>query len=190
MKTDYNANKYVAEQLMKTFPGHIIAAEAIENENYKVNDIQFTASTNGYPVYFCENKTIKGGYCLKEDGDFRDYFSKDIYKKLRFEDTGITSGTPVYFVNATDTYGNLDKGKYQKLLDANACLSFLAPDGIVLFSPKTLREAFIGYADYYVSHTTDFGRSWERKKWEKKAVLDLCKGYFIPCTPPDDLFKK
>ena len=190
MKSDYDANKFVADTLASTFPEWILAAEAIPDENYKVNDIQFTASTKGFPVIYCENKRIMGGYHLKEDGEFRDYFRRDIYRKLKFENQTVTSGTPVYFVNAEDRYGNMDNGKYRKILDENACLSFLSPDGILIYSCKTLREAFIGYADYYVSHTSEFGRNWEGKRWEKKAVIDLTKGCFIPCSPPSELFEK
>lgn len=186
MKIEYETNKWVADAIVSAFPQFIIAAEATKEENYDVDDIRFTAAT--YSVHALENKTLKGGYKFKEDGEFRDYFTKDIYKKLKFE-RDITSGTPVYFVNAEDAYHNMSNGKWQKLLDNNACLSFLAPDGIYIFSPKTLRDAFVGYADYWVSHTTDLGKTGPKHP-EKKAVLDMSKATHIPCNPPERFFKK
>lgn len=186
MKIDYNRNRYVAEQLVKAFPGRIIAASATTDENYDVDDIWFTSATvfDILVPHKLENKTIKK-YCMKENGEFREWFRRDIYAK--FENTDIQSGTPVYFINATDKYGNYDNGKWKKVVDAGACLSFLAADGILLFSPHTLKEAFMGYADYPVSHTSEFGRHWDRKVLEKKAVIDLTKGTFIPCNPPREL---
>ena len=185
-ETELKANEYIAQVLVNTYPGRILAASAVTEENYGVDDIWFTASTSS--VYPMECKRIKGGYGFMEDGEFRDYFSRDIYKKLRFE-TDITSGTPVYFVNAEDRYGNEDNGKWARLMVSGACLSFLAADGMVIYNPEELREALVGFADYLVSHTSEFGKKGERH-WERKAVVDLSKGTFIPCNPPDEILKK
>ena len=186
---ELQSNQYVASVIVDTFP-EIIAASATTEENYKIDDIWFTANTlfDEYRAYQMENKTLKGGFRFKEDGEFRDYFTRDIYQKLRFY-TDTTSGTPVYFINAEDKYGNMDNGKWQKLLNAHACLSFLAPDGIIIYGPGTLQQAFVGYADYLVSHTSEFGKKGERH-WELKAVIDLSKGEYIPCTPPEEFFRK
>lgn len=189
-KSDYSANLFVAELLMSTWPS--LKAEVPQYENYGVNDIDFSAYTDNflhYTYYPLENKTIKGGYNFFEDGEWRTYFTSDIYKKLTFENSAITSGLPVYFVNATDKYGDFNKGKYKKILDAHGCLAFLAGDACLLFSPSALKEAFIGYADYFVSHTTEFGKSGPRRP-EKKAVLNLSKAYVLFCTTPSELLEK
>ena len=61
MKIDYNRNRYVAEQLVKAFPGRIIAASATTDENYDVDDIWFTSATvfDILVPHKLENKTIK-----------------------------------------------------------------------------------------------------------------------------------
>lgn len=190
-KSDYTANQFVADLLMSTWPGNI-KAEAVKYENYDINDLNISAYTDNflhYTYYPLENKTVKGGYNFFEDGEWRTYFTSDIYEKLGFEDSGITSGTPIYFINATNQKGDFSKGKYQKILDAHGCLSFLAGDACLLFSPSALREAFIGYADYLVSHTTEIGKRGP-KTLEKKAVLDLSKAYIVHCDTPKVILKK
>lgn len=192
IKSDYPINCWVSSALCDYVPS-IIAAQARMNEDYSIGDVDMSAVTisnpSGYSYFPLEVKSIKGGYGFKEDGQWRDYFIQDIYGKLRFRDESIASGTPVYFVNGTDKYGDFSKGKFTKLLANHACLVFIAADGLVLFSPKSMQEAFLGYAAYKVRHTTEFGKDYERV-WETKAVLDLTKGLFIPCTPPKELLIK
>lgn len=190
-KTDYSANLFVADLLEQTWPD-CIKASVNEYENYGINDIDLSAFTDNflhYTYYPLESKTIKGGYNFFEDGVWRNYFMKDIYKKLLFNyGTILETGTPLYFVNAESKYKS-DEGKWQKLISNNACLSFLAGDALIIFSPRALREAFKGYADYFVSHTTEFGRK-EKRRPEKKALLDLSKGHIILCNPPKELLTK
>ena len=189
-KSDYEANLFIAGLLMSTWPS--LKAEVPQYENYGVNDIDFSAFTDNflhYTYYPMEAKTVKGGYNFFEDGEWRNYFTCDIYNKLKFQDSGITSGSPVYFINATDKFGDFNKGKYKKILDAHGCLSFLAGDACLVFSPKALEEAFIGYANYYASHTSEFGDKGPRRP-ELKAVLDLTKAHVIPCDTPKDILKK
>lgn len=190
-KSDYPANLFIAELLENTWPNNI-KAQANEYENYGINDIDLSAFTDNflhYTYYPMEAKTIKGGFNFFEDGEWRTYFTSDIYNKLKFQDSSIVSGSPVYFINATDKFGDFNNGKFKKILDANGCLSFLAGDACLLFSPKALREAFIGYASYVVSHTTEFGRK-EPRKPEIKAVLDLSKADVIKCKTPGEILKK
>lgn len=189
-KSDYSANLFVAELLQSTWP--TIKADVPQYENFDVNDINLSAYTDNflhYTYYPLENKTIKGGYNFFEEGEWRTYFTCDIYRKLYFEDTAITSGIPVYFINATNQKGNFSKGKYQKILDAHGCLSFLAGDACLLFSPSALKEAFIGYATTFVSHTSEIGEKGPRIP-EKKAVLDLSKAYILYCDTPKDILSK
>ena len=54
---------------------------------------------------------------------------------------------------------------------------------------QDLKEAFLGYGYDNVSHKTEFGAKGKRQ-WEKKALLDLSRGFFIPCKTPKELITK
>lgn len=178
-KVDCEANKYVASALVSVY-SWIINATASCEEDYSVGDVVFSAVTDGVLTsYDLENKRIMGGWQLKYSGQWNTYFTADIYDKLKFQTLPPEEGTPIYFINDS---------KWNRLLDAHACLCFLAPDGILLFSHKELKEAFLCYADYYVKHTTQFGN--RTMSWEKKAVLNLSKGAYVPLNPPMELFYK
>lgn len=188
IKTDCAANNYVAG-ILPTIPP-IFRAKANCIENFWIDDIMTSAGTeDNYIAMPVENKTLKGGWQFKYDGDWNPYFTCGIYNKLDFKSEPPAVGTPIYFINATDYNGDYSNGKYQKLIDNNACLTFLAPDCVILFTCKMLERAFCGYADYYVRHTTDFGYKGKRL-WETKAILDISKGLYIPCNPPIELFEK
>lgn len=188
MKIDCSANQYVADKLKEY--DWVINATADCEENYWIDDVMFSAGTEenyiGIPM---EVKTLKGGWQFKYDDEWNPYFTCDIYNKLTWKSTVPEVGTPIYFVNATDAYGNFKKGKFGKLLDNHACLSFLAPDGILIYDHRALTEAFCGYADYLVRHTTEFGNN-KRRLWETKAILDLSKATYVPCNPPIEIFEK
>ena len=188
---DYATCSFVADQLNKYPPFECrIQAEARKGENFDVDDIAISASSDCFQTfsfYPLENKSIKGNYNFFEDGDWRMYFKKDIYDKFRY--FSHATGTPIYFINGTDINGNYDNGKYSKILKKNGCLSFLAGDAILLFSPKRLAEAFLGYAEYQVRHREEIGND-KKRNWEVKAVLDLTKAYVLPCSTPKDLLRK
>ena len=188
IKTDCRANQFVAS-ILPTIPP-IFRAKADCTENYWIDDVMFSAGTEEHYIGVpCENKTLKGGWQFKYDGDWNPYFTCGIYNKLSFKKEPPTAGTPIYFINATDAYGDFANGKYQKLIDNKAALTFLGPDCVILFTCKMLERAFCGYADYYVRHTTEFGGK-NKRLWETKAVLDISKGLYIPCNPPIDIFEK
>lgn len=157
-------------------------------EDYKISDAWLMSTGNTeYPL---ENKTITGGWNFKEDGKWRCYFtggcSKSIFGKFR-SDCTIATGTPVYILNAETESGVYDGCKWDKMMkNPKSCLSILAADGVVLFSHKSLQDAFLGYTYMWVKHTTEFGKN-EKCHWEKKAVYDLSKGLFIPCHTPEKL---
>lgn len=187
-KEDYPVNCWVASAICEHVP-EIIAAIARKEEDYDVADIDFSAATIssplGYKYYPLEVKRIKGGYnFLKSDGEWRTFFTQDYYDRLQFEDTGITSGAPIWIINAEDRTGGKENAKYYKLIDNHACLAFVAADGIILFGPKKIQEATVGFAYWFGSHTTNFKDKQKRK--ERKAVLDLSKGLFIRCKPPKE----
>lgn len=189
LKIDCKANQYIAKVLEEKV-NPIFRAKADCEENYGIDDIMFSAGTKdrfvGVP---CECKTLKGGWKFKYGGEWNEYFTIGIYNKLVFKKDPPIVGTPIYFINATDAYGDYSKGKYQKLIDNNASLTFLAPDCIIFYTEKMLEKAFLGYADYYVRHKTEYGGN-NKRLWETKAILDLSKGLYIPCDPPIELFEK
>lgn len=159
-----------------------------DDEDYKISDAWIVSTANTeYPL---ENKTIKK-YGFKEDGQWRGYFTgadkgNNIYKKFRSDST-IATGTPVYILNAETWDGEYEGSKWDKMMkDPKSCLSVLAADGIVLFSHKTLVDAFLGFAYEWVRHTEEFGKK-GGYRWERKAVYDLSKGLFIPCSTPTNL---
>ena len=180
---------YVCCQL-KTNSGStgIVDYKISEMEDYKISDAWIVSTGNTeYPL---ENKTIKGGYNFKQDGQWRGYFtgadSNSIFKKFR-SDCTIATGTPVYILNAETWDGEYEGSKWDKMMkDPRSCLSVLAADGVVLFSHKTLMDAFLGFAYEWVRHTEEFGRK-GGFRWEKKAVYDLSKGLFIPGDTPAKL---
>jgi len=178
VELECESNKYVASALVSIY-SWIVNATADCVEDYTVGDVVFSAITNiGLSRHDLENKRILGGWQLKYDGQWNKYFTTEIYKKLRFE-TDMSSGLPIYFINET---------KWNRIMDAKGCLCYLAPDGMLLFSNKALKDAFVGFADYYVKHTTQFAD--KRMEWEKKAVLNLEYGAYVPLSPPRELFEK
>lgn len=189
IRIDCEANQFVAKTLQESVEP-IFRATADCIETFSVDDIMFSAGTEqNYIGVPCENKSIKGGWQLKYDGEWNNYFTTGIYNKLTFMGEPPKVGTPIYFVNAVDAHGDYKKGKYNKLIENHAALTFFAPDGILFYTPKMLKEAFLGYADYYVRHTTEFGKDYNRR-WETKAIIDLSQGIYIPCEPPIYLFEK
>lgn len=189
IRIDCQANKFVAKTLQEKIP-QIIRATADCTETFGIDDVMFSAGTeDNYIGVPCENKTLKGGWKFKYDGDWNNYFTIDIYNKLDFKNDAPPAGTPIYFINATNAYGDFSKGKYHKLIENHASLTFLGPDSIIFYTWKMLESAFLGYADYYVRHTTEYKGN-NKRLWETKSVLDLSKGLYIPCQPPIDLFEK
>lgn len=179
LRVECEANKYIASALVCAY-SWITNATASCEEDYTVGDVVFSAMTNGaLSQYFLECKRLMGGYQLKYDGQWNTYFTSDIYHKLKFEALPPEEGTPIYFINDT---------KFNRILEAHACLCFLAPDGLLIYNHKELKEAFLCYADYYVRHTTQFGN--RHMSWERKAILNLDGGTYIPLNPPKKLFLK
>ena len=81
----------------------------------------------------------------------------------------------IYMLNATDMYNNFTNGKTYKIYKNNASVVYVAADGLLFFSPKKLREAFLGYAWFLnSSHTEERGQKYE-PVWELKCFFDLNK---------------
>lgn len=183
-RTDYVCSLAVENSGSTGIIGHRILNE----EDYKISDAWLISTANTeYPL---ENKTIKGGYPFKVDGEWRCYFTggcgNSIFGKFR-SDCTISTGTPVYILNAETESGEFEGCKWDKMMkDPRSCLSILAADGVVLFSHKTLMDAFLGFAYMWGKHTTELGKG-GNYHWEKKAVYDLSKGLFIPGDTPAKL---
>lgn len=183
IKNEIARTQYAVEQMV----GHklIYTGFTVLEENHGVDDAWLIS--NKHKAYPLENKSILDGWRFKEEGkkEFRDYFKVDLPNKMRLECV-IPEGTPVYYINAEADSG---PSKWEKVNESGACLSILAADGLVIYSPETLKEAFLGYGYDFVYHKTEFANKGE-KRWEKKAILDLSKGLFIPCNTPKDIMTK
>lgn len=221
-KVDCEINNWVASWMVGNYDW-ITDATADCEENYGIDDVVFSAVTTcgDMIVKQQEVKSIKGGFQLKYDGDWNNYFSADnpngIIKNMMFgnvpphsmdimevplqwEPESFTpeygempdewKGKHIYILNAEDKYHRIHNSKTYKIYDNNACLAYVAPDGLVLYNPNTLRKAFLGYAWYKVkSHTEEFGEK-RNPHYELKAVFDLDKGSYNSANPPKEFFKK
>lgn len=91
-----------------------------------------------------------------------------------------TGGTPIHVLNAIGRGGG--PGKWQKMLKhgIGLVLELEAEGGeLLIFSPKALKTAFLGYLWIKCGHTTEF--SDREVGWELKAAVDLTKyTYKIP----------
>lgn len=99
-------------------------------------------------------------------------------------------GKHIYFLNAEDKYHRIHNGKAFKVHNSNACLTYVAPDGLLIFNPTTLRKSFLGYAWYQVkSHTEEYDKQYN-PAWELKAIYCLEGGSYNKANPPRELFNK
>lgn len=99
-------------------------------------------------------------------------------------------GKHIYMLNAEDKLHGITNCKTYKVFKKGACLFYIAQDGLILFTPKTLREAFLGYAWFKVkSHTTECGTIDKQPVWELKAFFDLDKGAYYPIELDKELFE-
>ena len=75
---------------------------------------------------------------------------------------------------------------YQMFKEPNSCLIYIAEDGYLIWNPKQLREAFLGYVWMYCKHTNDFQN--QDKSYELKAMFDMSKAKFIKTDVPKEIF--
>lgn len=95
------------------------------------------------------------------------------------------SGHCTFVINAEADDGNTTHCKYWKVMDKHATFTILARDGLVMFTPEQLRAATFGTAWMYCRHTERFGGSW---KYERKMLVDITRGTYIPLKAPITLF--
>lgn len=177
VKTDCSANTWVSNYINENFDWCINSTADCE-ENFQINDIDLSATTKSgelkyYPI---ECKTIKGGFTYHNNT----WFNAGIRKKSILPED-IDPEIRLYILN---------ENKYKKLIEASAVLIYLFPDGMLMFSPKTLKKAFVCYGQYLnKAHTEEFGEGFN-PHYETKAFLDMNKGCFVECDPPKELFEK
>lgn len=76
---------------------------------------------------------------------------------------------------------------YQMFQGNNKILIYIAPDGYLIWSPKKLKEAFLGYTWMYCKHTEDFNN--KDRSYELKALIDMDKAVYIKEDVPAEIFK-
>jgi len=190
-KIDCERNKWLAEDL-KTHSAitGIIRTYVPEEENHGVDDIWFSAITISNNLFGgpMENKTLKGK-TLKDGDEWREWYSTDNPDGImRWLSGAVPSGKNIFFVNAEDKYGNKENGKWYKLTASAASLCFMAVDGYLLFSPHSLKKAFLGYAWFLNRyHTEEYNKQYS-PHWELKAILDLDQGTYIRSAGPPELY--
>lgn len=91
--------------------------------------------------------------------------------------------------------GGTEKGgkdvKYQYLIDNGCGLVYVTSSGVCFYSCSMLKKATLGFLDYWCPKTTlKSEKTNNAYEWENKAVIDLDKGHWIECTPPDEFFKR
>lgn len=185
-KVDCESNRWLAQALvMLSADTKVFAATADCEENYGIDDLWISALTKSgnWTAMPCENKTIKGLFQLKYDGEWNSYFStanpKGIMKKLSGDTIPVDKH--VYFINAS---------KYEKVIENHACLAYLAPDGFILFSPASLKKAYLGNVYYKNKSHTEEIKPWYHPHWEEKALIDLEAGTYYHIEGPIEIFKK
>lgn len=210
-KVEYKINKEVASFMYENYEWVKNTSVEIQ-EDYQPWDITYTASTPNLETWVGrqEVKSILG-FPLKQNNKYRDYFKKDIKSKMVFGnvpdpeeelpkywneepiDVGIpkeVEDKPIYFLNATDKYGCIYNSKWYKMENEKIGLTIVAEDGIIMFAPKQLKEAFITYAWYLnKAHTELYNKEYD-PHWELKAVIDLTKGSYYPNVVNKELLKK
>lgn len=190
-KVDCEVNTWLARDLvLKSGMTHIFAATADCVENHDVDDLWISAWTKaGWTAFPMENKSIMK-YPIMSGAGWNPYFSSSNSDGIMTRISGncITSGCHIYFVNAEDLYGNMENGKWMKMKNKGAGLCFIAYDGYLLFSPKKLEKALIGFAYYYNRFHTEQINKHYNPRWELKAIINLDKGTYYKAEPPKELF--
>ena len=98
-------------------------------------------------------------------------------------------GKHIYFLNAEDVNHNITNAKTYKVFIEKACVIYVGYDGIFLFSPKALKNAFLGYAWFKnKSHFNEIFDTSLKPTYELKAVFDMDKAVYHQVSLPRELF--
>ena len=182
---------YSHDQEFKKYKIGLLPPE--KNEDYDI-DIPRTGYTDDGKVFEdkVEIKTIGNTYGQLFD---RDGFYRTKAARNRAWRYGLTADTkssqeainadrtdapwwartdkPLHVLNAADKYGSKVNAKLTKLLENRYGVIFIFSDGYLMFSPKDLENAIVGYAWQMLPHTKELG-DWTAR-YELKAVLDMTK---------------
>lgn len=99
----------------------------------------------------------------------------------------LKGGIPIHVINDTDYYGGTENAKKNKALEGKWGLIFVMEGKILIYSPKAVKRAILGYIWIKVYHS-----KWNQKvQWERKAVIDLSAySRKIECDVPDDFLER
>ena len=195
MRTDIERLRRVKEILNQNYSW--LDVEFNEEEDYGI-DLQVTGHTEDGDVPFeMEVKTITPSYgTIKDkDGNYGDFFCHIAARNRKWRWCATASSQsdfwadktpspelgnkPIHVLNAADKFGNKQNSKLNKLLTNNFGLIFLTKDWLIIFSPKQLKRAIVGYGWLYQEHTKELRD--KSSKFEYKALLDLSKASkYIP----------
>ena len=96
------------------------------------------------------------------------------------------SGRCAVVLNATDYYDSRENAKYEKLLESDSWLAFLSKDGVLYFKGrKEIEDASICEC---LMHCWHKGDKKGPMRYERKVLLDIEKGHWIPCKVPRKFF--
>lgn len=135
----------------------------------------------GEPAWNVEQKTVRR--CFNYDRNL--YPSTNENWDLDTFSCDVPTGR-TWMLNWTNTDGT--PGKFQHMGDRD-CLQYIFKDGVLIFSPKALKRAFLGTAMYKCSKRQEFEREKRKPMWQCRAVINLEEGTWIPCTPPEEFFE-
>lgn len=157
---------------------HLAETGHTSTEDHGTGDWWFRLTPNGRKWYV-EQKTVRCCF-LTADKLYPSRNRSWDLDSMEFVPTGRT-----WMLNYTNADGS--PGKFQTM--DGVCLQYIFKDGVLMFSPEELGEAYLGTAFYTCSQRQEFERSRRRRTPQLKAMINLEKGVWVPCTPPDWVFE-
>lgn len=180
-KTDNIEHRYEMEIKTDRYGPYMIGEEVAKNW-YACRDCHDNPKSIGNNMRFCDvppsSMTIT---------QLTEWTTSMTYEEINKDTTPIPENIknkPIYIINATMQSGLIKKNKYESkgykiYRQWDRYLTYNMKDGILIFTPKRLRDAYLGYCWYLTTHTTDFKEGSKEKIWELKIILDLSKAMYI-----------
>lgn len=185
-----------------TYPQEIktISTSSFKDEFGEFNSYFNTDCTTGIARNFCYANVPCSSDTLDEI--FAEYYG--ICDTTSFEDyeEDVTpcpenlQGKNIWIINASVVLRNgkeivmSNKSKYYKLMSEKAIFVLMASDGIIVFTPTMLRQAFCGYVRMKCKHINNENAVYQTNQnygYELKAVIDLDKGKFFKMDIPKNV---
>ena len=105
-------------------------------------------------------------------------------------------GKNVWIVNASIIMQGTEivmsnKSKWYKLMSGQNMLILMAQDGLMIFTPKAIRKAFMGYARMKCKHTNNANAVTKdfNVYYEVKALLDMNFAKYVPINIDKEILK-